>query len=180
MPSEAFSVIPAPQNYDVVSFLGFHTFKHYKLFDIERTMEKGKVNFIVTKPKGILGTGTDYITIRNINVDRCLKYSVNMEGMRVLPVFAESEDRGEHNRSILDLFIRDKLNEIDRLRSELIEAEKMMGIQHNFIVENGLEHNFKERLINMLETLRVANIKITKPTTDQPAVQISTGSDKEK
>jgi len=162
-----------PQDVEQVMFLGWNSVVLAGYNDMIPTMG-GEYADIYAYSKRFRGLSFKNFVIKSIHKNRICNHTISVGGKRTLVVLADVHSV-DKNRSFLDLALKGKDTRIEKLMQENDYLRKKNEIYKNFIEEHGMEENFKERLLNMAELVRVASNKMSsKP--EAPPVSVEVGS----
>lgn len=149
-----------PELYDQVLFAGQGSMEVRGLSDIIPVLDGSKADVSFFEAKGWRGIlGWKYGWARNIDVKRICDLPVMIKGRRTLAIWGDLHSM-DINKSIIDLALMDCHNKIDKLRVEIYALGQENVMYKQFIKENNLEDNFKERIENWVEFMRVQNQKL--------------------
>jgi len=166
-----------PQDIEQVLFLGQNNI-HLAEFRLKYPQTKEYSNVIFGDPH-FLGLMKTERLVTAIDNKRILNQPVTIKGRRTLIVLADL-NAIDKNKSFLDLLTTDLQNQINELqtKNKFTSSENMLLNQ--FIKEKHLESSWEEWLLNKLELLRVAAIKVAGKPPEVTPVAVEVGEKKEK
>ena len=166
-----------PQDVEQVLFLGQNTI-HLAEFRLKYPQGEKYSNIVYGDPHflGILKTERMVTAIDN---KRILGQIVTIRGRRTLLVLADL-NAIDKNKSFLDLVTFDLQKQLNNLttKNDYLKSENMLFNQ--FVKEKHLETSWEEWLLNKLELLRVAAIKMAGKPPEVTPVAVEVGEKKEK
>jgi len=166
-----------PQDVEQVLFLGQNTIKLAE-FRLKYPQTKEYSNIIFGDPHffGLMKTERMATSIDNT---RILRQQVTIRGRRTLVVLADL-NAIDKNKSFLDLLTYELNRDINefKIKNKYLTSENMLFNQ--FIEEKHLESSWEEWLLNKLELLRIAAIKVAGKPPEVTPVAVEVGEKKEK
>ena len=168
-----------PEDIDQVLFLGDHTIRlcQFRLV-YPHPNNRDFSNLIYGDPKwaGLTKEEKPFFSIEDKRIHD--SQIVNVNGRRTLIVTAELN--GHENKSILDILLADLQNQLDKMKinNKYISSEN--SVYNQFIVEKHLEASWEEWLLNKLELLRVAGIKVAGKPAEVTPIAMEIGKPEEK